>query len=76
MTYKVIEHADRNDAFLGSFLQTIAEFNKLKSAKNFIKAYAKVLSKSATKLTVTDDHIEAVMPNGFYKLIEIKKQEH
>lgn len=76
MTYKIIEHTDRDDAIVGAFIQTIAEFSKLKLAKNFIKAYAKVLSKSATKITVADDHIEAVMPNGFYKFIEIKKQEH
>lgn len=76
MTYKIIEHTDRDDAIIGEFLQTITEFNTLKAAKNFIKAYAKVLSKSAIKLTVTDNRIEAVMPNNFYKLIEIKKQEH
>ena len=73
MSYKVVEITEQNNINTNSSPRIITKFNKLALAKNFIKAYAKVLSKSATKLTVADDHIEAVMPNNVYKLIKITK---
>lgn len=73
MLYKIVEITEQNNTNTNSSPRIITKFNKLALAKNFIKAYAKVLSKSATKLTVADDHIEAVMPNNVYKLIKITK---
>lgn len=73
MLYKIVEITEQNNTNTNSSPRIITKFNKLTLAKNFIKAYAKVLSKSATKLTVADDHIEAVMPNNVYKLIKITK---
>lgn len=73
MSYKIVEITEQNNINTNSLPRIITKFNKLTLAKNFIKAYAKVLSKSATKLTVADDHIEAVMPNNVYKLIKITK---
>lgn len=73
MSYKIVEITEQNNINTNSSPRIITKFNKLALAKNFIKAYAKVLSKSATKLTVADDHIEAVMPNNVYKLIKITK---
>lgn len=73
MSYKIVEITEQNNITVKSAPRIITKFNKLALAKNFIKAYAKVLSKSATKLTVADDHIEAVMPNNVYKLIKITK---
>lgn len=73
MPYKVVEITEQDNITVNSMPRIITKFNKLTLAKNFIKAYAKVLNKSATKLTVADDHIEAVMPNNIYKLIKITK---
>ena len=73
MSYKVVEITEQNNITANSAPRIITKFNKLILAKNFIKAYAKVLSKSATKITVVDDHIEAVMPNNIYKVIKITK---
>lgn len=73
MSYKIVEITEQNNITVKSAPRIITKFNKLALAKNFIKAYAKVLSKSATKLTVADDHIEALMPNNVYKLIKITK---
>lgn len=73
MSYKIVEITEQNNINTNSSPRIITKFNKLTLAKNFIKAYAKVLSKSATKLTIADDHIEAVMPNNVYKLIKITK---
>lgn len=73
MLYKIVEITEQNNINTNSVPRIITKFNKLALAENFIKAYAKVLSKSATKLTVADDHIEAVMPNNVYKLIKITK---
>lgn len=73
MSYKIVEITEQNNINTDSSPRIITKFNKLTLAKNFIKAYAKVLSKSATKLTVADDHIEAIMPNNVYKLIKITK---
>lgn len=73
MSYKIVEITEQNNINTNSLPRIITKFNKLTLAKNFIKAYAKVLSKSATKLTVADDHIEAIMPNNVYKLIKITK---
>lgn len=73
MSYKVVEITEQNNITANFAPRIITKFNKLALAKNFIKAYAKVLSKSATKITVADDHIEAVMPNNIYKVIEITK---
>lgn len=73
MSYKIVEITEQNNINTNSSPRIITKFNKLTLAKNFIKAYAKVLSKSATKLTVADDHIEAVMSNNVYKLIKITK---
>lgn len=73
MSYKIVEITEQNNINTNSSPRIITKFNKLTLAKNFIKAYAKVLSKSATKLTVANDHIEAVMPSNVYKLIKITK---
>lgn len=73
MSYKVVEITEQNNITANSAPRIITKFNKLILAKNFIKAYAKVLSKSATKITVADDHIEAVMSNNIYKVIKITK---
>lgn len=73
MSYKIVEITEQNNINTNSSPRIITKFNKLTLAENFIKAYAKVLSKSATKLTVADDHIEAVMPNSIYKVIKITK---
>ena len=73
MSYKVVEITEQNNITTNSSPRIITKFNKLVLAKNFIKAYAKVLSKSATKITVADDHIEAVMPNNIYTVITITK---
>lgn len=73
MSYKIVEITEQNNINTNSAPRIITKFNKLALAENFIKAYAKVLSKSATKITVADDHIEAVMPNNVYKLIKITK---
>lgn len=73
MSYKVVEITEQNNITANSAPRIITKFNKLTLAKNFIKAYAKVLSKSATKITVANDHIEAVMPNNIYKVIKITK---
>ena len=61
MLYKIVEITEQNNITANSAPRIITKFNKLILAKNFIKAYAKVLSKSATKITVADDHIEAVI---------------
>ena len=73
MSYKVVEITEQNNITVNSASRIITKFNKLVLAKNFIKAYAKVLSKSATKITVADDRIEALMPNNIYKVIKITK---
>lgn len=73
MLYKIVEITEQNNINTNSAPRIITKFNKLALAENFIKAYAKVLSKSATKITVADDHIEAVMPNNVYKVIKITK---
>lgn len=73
MSYKIVEITEQNNITANSAPRIITKFNKLILAKNFIKAYAIVLSKSATKITVADDHIEVVMPNNIYKVIKIIK---
>lgn len=73
MSYKVVEITEQDNITANPTPRIITKFNKLALAKNFIKAYAKVLSKSATKITVADDHIEALMSNNIYKVIKITK---
>ena len=73
MAYKIVEITEQNNITANSAPRIITKFNKLILTKNFTKAYAKVLNKSATKITVADDHIEAVMPNNIYKVIKITK---
>ena len=73
MSYKIVEITEQDNITVNSMPRIITKFNKLILAKNFIKAYAKVLSKSAIKITVADDHIEALMPNNIYKVIKITK---
>ena len=73
MAYKIVEITEQNNITANSAPRIITKFNKLILTKNFTKAYGKVLNKSATKITVADDHIEAVMPNNIYKVIKITK---